>query len=92
MILKIILIAIMVIHTIFDFILRSIAIKHRELPLPEEVSDIYSEERFQNLKPTKKTIFSQVFSKVFFHLLLILSLLFHPSILLWKNWEEIISI
>lgn len=54
MILKIILIAIMVIHTIFDFILRSIAIKHRELPLPEEVSDIYSEERFQKFKAYKK--------------------------------------
>ena len=42
MLLKTILIAIMVIHTFFDFILQYIAIKHRELPLPEEVADIYS--------------------------------------------------
>lgn len=54
MLLKTILIAIMVIHTFFDFILQYIAIKHRELPLPEEVADIYSPERFQKFKSYKK--------------------------------------
>ncbi|WP_455678095.1 hypothetical protein [Sharpea azabuensis] len=92
MILKIILIAIMVIHTIFDFILRSIAIKHRELPLPEEVSDIYSEERFQKFKAYKKDyLFPGIFQSLL-SLIVILSLLCHPSIFLWKDWEEIISI